>query len=149
MTSQILLTTGDNITAVIDKPWIVSQGMVNGALEKMGFTAITWAEGPGDYQTLKGSYQGPTTSYDKPSQIVSYEIAHAVSNVPRVPGVTPAVPTALPPATPKDAMVKAAKEVLSGPGIGYAILLDMGFIFLVKHFWNSRKKVSDGRRHHT
>lgn len=139
MTEQILLTTGDNITAVIDKPWIVSQGMVNGALEKMGFTSISWTDGPGDYQTLMGSYQGPTTNYDKPSQIVSYEIAHAVSNVPATPGVTPAGPTVLEPLTPKDAMAKAAKELLSGPGIGYAILLDMGFVLLVKHLWTNRK----------
>jgi hypothetical protein len=153
MTEQILLTTGDKITAVIDKPWLVPRGMVDSALEGMGFANISWSAGPDSYDTLRGSYQGATKSYDKPSQIVSYTIEHAVSNVPTtVPGSGPAqvpatVPVAVPdaePLSPKDAMAKAAKEILSGPGIGYAILLDIGFVLLMKHFWHSRKKVKHG-----
>jgi len=148
MTEQILLTTGDKITAVIDKPFFVSQGMVNSALEGMGFANIAWSDGPDGNDTLRGSYMGPTTSYDKPAQIVSYSIEHAVSNAQpaAVPSAQPATavpsaqPAILPPATPKEAMAKAAKEILSGPGIGYAILIDMGFLMLVKHFWGSRKK---------
>jgi hypothetical protein len=157
MTEQILLTTGDKITAVIDKPFFVSQGMVNSALEAMGFAEISWTEGPDSNDTLHGVYQGPTKSYDKPSQIVSYNIEHAASNVPATPATTgpvapqapvvvPAAPEVLPPADPKEAMAKAAKELLQGPGIGYALLLDMGFVLLMRHFWKGRKKADHGRR---
>lgn len=43
-------------------------------------------------------------------------------------------------------MAKAAKELLQGPGIGYALLLDMAFVLMVRHFWKNRKGDNGKRR---
>lgn len=143
MSEQISLQPGDHLSAVIDKPFFVSQGMVTSALEGMGFSDIAWSDGPDDYETITGSYVGPAQSYDKPSQIVSYSIQRQAPGTPAgtmTPVVAPTTTAPSAPATPAEAMKAAAEKVLSGPGIGYALLLDMAFVLLFKAWWSNRKK---------
>lgn len=113
--------------------------MVESALEGLGFKNIKWKDT--EPEELEGDYSGPAKSFNKPSQIIWYKIHRQPA--PTVPGApaTPNAPIYVPPPTPKqpETIEDKAKAFLQGPGIGWAILLDIGLVLAVRHFFKGKK----------